>query len=133
MGCLYLYHYLTKKQVCVQPTVNSAVEICCCASCCGAAAAGRQAPAAVNRYVPACRTLSSKPAARRSGCRTMGQTDGRTDARPLRRPCCAYYAARCRNSRDALYFAHLYCICRSPRGKMSLAFARPVFTRWRSL
>ena len=82
MGCLYLYLYLTKKQVCVQPTVNSAVDICCCAPCCGAAAAGRQAPAAVNRYVPACRTLSSKPAARRSGCRTMGQTDRRTDRRP---------------------------------------------------
>ena len=30
---------------------------------------------------PARWALSSKPAARRSGCQTMGQTDGRTDDR----------------------------------------------------
>jgi len=41
---------------------------------------------------PARGALSSKLAARRSGCRTMGQTDGRTDVGPLRRACCAYCA-----------------------------------------
>ena len=35
--------------------------------------------------------LSSKPAASRCCCRSMGQTDGRTDARPFRRSCSAYY------------------------------------------
>ena len=49
----------------------------------GATAAGAvlQAPA-----------LSSEPAGRRCCCRSMGQTDGRTDARPLHRPCSAYDA-----------------------------------------
>ena len=41
--------------------------------------------------------LSSKPAARRSGRLTMGQIDGRTDSRPLHRPCCAYYAGSVNN------------------------------------
>ena len=55
---------------------------CCCAP----------APA-IDRY-PARRALSSKPVARRSCCRTMGQTtngrtDRQTDARPFHRPCSA--------------------------------------------
>jgi len=33
--------------------------------------------------------LSSKPAACRCCCRSMGQTDAPTDARPLNRPCSA--------------------------------------------
>jgi len=37
--------------------------------------------------------LSSKPTARRCCCRSTGQTDGRTDARPFHRPCAAYFAA----------------------------------------
>ena len=41
---------------------------------------------------PARTALSSKPAARRCCCRSTGQTDGRTDTRPLHRPCSAYYA-----------------------------------------
>jgi len=36
--------------------------------------------------------LSSEPAGRRCCCRSMGQTDGRADARPLHRPCSAYDA-----------------------------------------
>jgi len=38
--------------------------------------------AGVRRYRsigPVCGALGSKPAARHSGCRTVGQTDGRTD------------------------------------------------------
>ena len=42
---------------------------------------------------PACGALSSKPAARRGCCyRSMGQTDGQTDARPFHRICCVHYA-----------------------------------------
>ena len=40
-----------------------------------------QAPAAVDRYVLPMPALSSKPASRRCRCRSMGQTDGRTDGR----------------------------------------------------
>jgi len=41
----------------------------------------------------ACRAPSSKPAAARHCCgRPMGQTNGRTDNRPLHRPCSSYYA-----------------------------------------
>ena len=46
---------------------------------------------------PARRALSSKPAARRRCCRSMGQTDrptdGQTDARPLHKPCSAYWGS----------------------------------------
>ena len=55
------------------------------------------APAAVDRSL-ARRALSSKPAGRRCCCRSMGQTDGRTDARPLHRPCCAGSANNNRKS-----------------------------------
>ena len=37
------------------------------------------------------RALSSKPTARHCCCRWTGQTDGRTDAGPFHRLCCAYY------------------------------------------
>ena len=40
---------------------------------------------------PARGALSSKPAACRSGCQTMGQTDGQTGTRLLHRPCYAYF------------------------------------------
>ena len=40
---------------------------------------------------PACRVLSSKPASRRCCIRSIGQTYGWTDTRPLHRPCTEYY------------------------------------------
>jgi len=40
------------------------------------------------------RAPSSKSAARHSDCRTTGQTDERTDTRPLYRPCSAYDTIR---------------------------------------
>ena len=44
----------------------------------------------------------AQPAARRSRCQTVGQTDRqtdvRTDARPLHRPCSAYYAGSVKNA-----------------------------------
>ena len=43
------------------------------------------------------RAHSSKPAAAASGDR-KGQTDRRTDVRPLHRPCSAYYAGRANNN-----------------------------------
>jgi len=46
---------------------------------------------------PACRALSSKPVGGRCCCRSMGQTDRRTDARPFHRPCSAYYASSVNN------------------------------------
>jgi len=42
-------------------------------------------------------SLSSKPVARRCCCRSTGQTDGLTDARPFHRPCSAYYAVSVNN------------------------------------
>ena len=52
---------------------------------------------------PACTALSSKPAARRCCGRMVGQTGGRTDrqtnARPLYRPCFAYYAGSANKQR----------------------------------
>ena len=47
------------------------------------------APVSVDRYVlPAMHSAANPPhAAAAVECRTTGQTDGRTDARPLRRPC----------------------------------------------
>ena len=45
------------------------------------------APAAVDRCMQPTPALSSKLAARRCGCRSTGQRDGRTDTRPLRRQC----------------------------------------------
>jgi len=43
---------------------------------------------------PAC----SKPTGRRCCCRSMRQTDGRTDARSLHRPCSAYYESSVGNN-----------------------------------
>ena len=48
------------------------------------------APAAVDRCMQPTPALCSKLAARRCGCRSTGQRDGRTDTRPLRRRCSAY-------------------------------------------
>jgi len=49
---------------------------------------------AIDQYLlPSCGALSSKPAARRGCCcRSMGQTDGQTDARPFHRICCVHNA-----------------------------------------
>jgi len=52
-------------------------------------AAAARASAAIDRYLLHAPELSSKPAARCCCCRSMGQTDGRTDTRPLHSPCSA--------------------------------------------
>jgi len=51
-----------------------------------------KAPATINRPPPARITLSGKPASCRCCCRSTGQTDRRTDTRPLHRLCSAHYA-----------------------------------------
>jgi len=50
------------------------------------AAQRRRRVPAVDRYLLQAPALSSKPAARRCCCRSTGQTDGRTDSRPLHIP-----------------------------------------------
>ena len=72
-------------------------RICCWAPCCGAAAA-------VDRYRAARKTLNSKRAARRSCGGIMEKTDRRTDVRPFRRPCSAYYASSVNKRRSLLRF-----------------------------
>ena len=64
-------------------------------------AAAARAPAADIDRQPArgagsCQSTSAAraQAATSGGCRSMGQTDGRTDTRPLHRLCTAYYAGR---------------------------------------
>jgi len=46
---------------------------------------------------PARGTLSSKPAGGRCCCRSTGQTDGQTDARPFHKPCSGCYAGSVKN------------------------------------
>ena len=63
--------------------------------CCGATAVERRQCS--NRSIsPARRAHSSKPGATACGGRMVGrtdrETDGRTDAQQLHRPCCAFYA-----------------------------------------
>ena len=72
-------------------------RICCWAPCCGAAAA-------VDRYRAARKTLNSKRTARRSCDGIMEKTDRRTDVRPFRRPCSAYYASSVNKRRSLLRF-----------------------------
>ena len=62
---------------------HDTARICCWAPSC-----------AIDRYLlPSCGALSSKPAARRGCCcRSMGQTDGQTDAGPFHRICCVHCA-----------------------------------------
>jgi len=51
------------------------------------------APAAINRYLlPAGRSAANPSAAAAAVDRQYRQTDGRTDTRPLHRPCSAHYA-----------------------------------------
>ena len=61
---------------------------------------------------PTHRAVSSKPAGRRCCCRSMGQTDRRTD-RPLHRPCCACYAGSVNNvDRSVVSRQQLSFLCR---------------------
>ena len=76
---------------------------------------------------PAREALSSKPAARRSGCRTTGQTDRRTDARPLAyiRPCSTYYAGSVSKTKiSGAFYKRWRCACthplRTPRMRLSM-------------
>jgi len=69
-------------------------------------------------YATACRAPSSKPTARCCCCRSTGQTDGRTDTRPLHRLCSAYCAGSGNNvnaipSRTSvsIYFSNLLKTC----------------------
>ena len=51
------------------------------------------APAAINRYLlPAWRSAANPSAAAAAVDRQYRQTDGRTDTRPLHRPCSAHYS-----------------------------------------
>ena len=129
MGCLYLYLYLTKKQVCVQPTVNSAVDICCCAPL---LLDVRRPPPSTDMSLPAGRPAANPLHAAVAVERWDRQTDGPTpdryaDPAPHTMP-------RGVKTHATLYIS-LTCIafvgrpeekCRSP----SLA---QVFTRCRSL
>ena len=55
---------------------------------------GMPAPAAVDRHLlPARRSAANPPHAAQAVERWDREADGRTDARPLHRPCSAYYAA----------------------------------------
>ena len=98
---LTLITRVTLTSLCLQlPTsaVNMALPACVAErraadSRCGAAAAGRPGSRRCRSITPARTALSSKPAAHRCCGRMMGQTDGRTDARPFHRPRSAYYAS----------------------------------------
>jgi len=64
--------------------------------------AGRRSPLlSIDNSCP--QAVSSKPAARRIGCRTTGQRDGRTDAQPLHKPFSVYYAGAVNNGDFELY------------------------------
>ena len=81
---LRLMKFLQRKRVCVQPP-PSAVNVTLPAF--DAKRQLLQHDACSDRSAsPARRALSSKQTCRRGCCRSMGQTDGRTDARPLRDP-----------------------------------------------
>ena len=81
------------KQVCVQPPLSAlSMTLPAFAGACSTA------PAAIDRYLLHTPALSSKLTGRRCCCRSMEQTNGRTDARPLHRPCSAYYAGGVSNS-----------------------------------
>ena len=69
-------------------------RICCCTPCCGAVAAERRRCRSI---CPGREALRSKTAAAvvRQWDR---QTGGRTDARPLHRPCSTYYAGSVSNA-----------------------------------
>ena len=79
--------------------------ICCRAPCCGAAAADRR-PCSNRSISPARRAHSSKPAAAECGGRIMGQTDRRTDGRPLHRRRCAYYSMRAASITECVVKIH---------------------------
>jgi len=63
---------------------HGATRICCCVPCC-------LAPAVQHSISPANWAHSSKPATAVCSGWMTGWTDKRTDARPLHRPCSAYY------------------------------------------
>ena len=56
--------------------------------------------------IPARRAHSSKPAAAECGGRIMGQTDRRTDGRPLHSPCCAHYSMRAASITECVVKIH---------------------------
>jgi len=56
------------------------------------------APAANDRHQLQTQANSSTLGGHRCCCRSMGQTDGRTDDRQLHRPCSVYYAGSVNNS-----------------------------------
>ena len=70
-------------------------RICCCAPCCDVAAAGRR-PCSNRSISLSRRAHSSKPATAACDEPNAGKMDKRTDiqtdARPLHRPCSAYWA-----------------------------------------
>jgi len=71
------------QQVCVEPPLTSVLNMTL-------PAAAARAPVAIDRYLLPATELSSP---RRCCCRSTGQTtDGRTDTRPLHRPCTAFCA-----------------------------------------
>ena len=51
------------------------------------------------------RALCSKPVGHRCCCRSMGQRDRQTDARPFHRPCSAYHASSVNKKTKELYHA----------------------------
>ena len=94
-----LVHHIYKSQVtaslyCSKHDVTS---ICCWAPCTGAYAAEHrllQHGARIDRYrLPAWRSAANPPAA----VAAVNQWNGRTDAWPLHKPCCAYYAGSTRD------------------------------------
>jgi len=69
---------------------HDATSICCWArrGACSTAPAARP-----QLSIPSARmALNSKPTGRHGCCRSMEQTDGRTDTRPSHQPCSEYYA-----------------------------------------
>jgi len=54
-------------------------------------------PAAINRYLLHAGRSAANPAATAAVNRWDRQMDGRTDARPLHRPCSTYYAGSINN------------------------------------
>ena len=91
---LYLlgYKQLKSSQVCSEPppsALNMTLSVFGAERRLGACST---APAAIDQYLLQIPALSSKPAGHRCCCRSTGQTDTRTDDRPLHRPCSAHYA-----------------------------------------
>ena len=96
------------KQVCVEASSVGILPAFVSGAC-------TTAPAAVDRYLLQTLALSSKPAGRRCCCRSMRQTDRRTNTRPFC-PCFIFiFADFCQTNYLNIYRTNFHQICRVGR------------------